>query len=67
MPKDYHARDIHYKPRQQDLSTVRDRDCLRCDVTFKSEGSYQRLCKKCREFLDASPSAEKTYTLSHER
>ena len=27
------------------------RDCLRCDRVFPSQGAYNRLCKTCLEFL----------------
>jgi hypothetical protein len=64
MAKDYHARDIHYKPRHHDPSTVKRRICLRCDGEFTSDGPHLRLCGKCRECVDTNPSAEKTYTVS---
>jgi hypothetical protein len=41
------------------------RVCLRCDQVFPSEGAYNRLCKSCREYLNASPTPEEEYSLGY--
>ncbi len=41
------------------------RACLRCDRMFPSEGPYNRLCKACREYLNASPTPDEEYTLGY--
>jgi hypothetical protein len=41
------------------------RVCLRCDQVFLSEGSFNRLCKVCREYLRASPTPEEVYVIGY--
>jgi len=41
------------------------RDCLRCDREFLSEGPYNRLCKSCLEYLSTSPTPAEEYTLGY--
>jgi hypothetical protein len=41
------------------------RVCLRCDRVFPSEGPYNRLCKPCLEYLDASPTPAEEYTIGY--
>lgn len=47
----------HRKPMQ--------RDCLRCDRAFNSEGPFNRLCKACVEYLNASPTPLEEYTIGY--
>jgi hypothetical protein len=42
-----------------------DRLCLRCDRVFPSEGSYNRLCKSCLEYLNASPTPLEEYSIGY--
>lgn len=41
------------------------RDCLRCDRAFPSEGPYNRLCKTCLEYLNTSPTPAEEYTIGY--
>jgi len=41
------------------------RDCLRCERAFLSEGAYNRLCKSCLEYLSTSPTPAEEYTLGY--
>ncbi len=41
------------------------RDCLRCDREFLSEGLYNRLCKPCLEYLSTSPTPVEEYTIGY--
>jgi hypothetical protein len=41
------------------------RACLRCDRLFPSEGPYNRLCKACREYLNASPTPDEEYSIGY--
>lgn len=41
------------------------RDCLRCDRVFSSQGPYNRLCKTCLESLNASPTPDEEYTIGY--
>jgi hypothetical protein len=41
------------------------RDCLRCDRAFPSEGPFNRLCKTCLEYLNSSPTPIEEYTVSY--
>jgi hypothetical protein len=59
-------------PRAQSISKasskkngVKQRACLRCDRIFPSEGPFNRLCKACREYLNASPTPDEEYTLGY--
>jgi len=42
-----------------------ERDCLRCEREFLSEGPYNRLCKPCLEYLSASPTPVEEYTIGY--
>ena len=37
---------------------IKNRDCLRCDRVFLSEGAHNRLCNACRRFLSENSSVE---------
>ena len=41
------------------------RECLRCDREFPSEGPYNRLCKPCLEYLSTSPTPAEEYTIGY--
>ena len=41
------------------------RDCLRCERAFYSEGSFNRLCKACLEYLNASPTPMEEYSIGY--
>jgi hypothetical protein len=41
------------------------RACLRCDRAFPSKGPYNRLCKTCLEYLNASPTPDEEYTIGY--
>jgi hypothetical protein len=41
------------------------RDCLRCERVFHSEGPFNRLCKACLEYLNASPTPMEEYTIGY--
>jgi hypothetical protein len=41
------------------------RDCLRCNREFPSEGAYNRLCKTCLEYLNSSPTPAEEYTIGY--
>jgi hypothetical protein len=41
------------------------RDCLRCECVFPSQGPYNRLCKTCLESLNASPTPDEEYTIGY--
>jgi hypothetical protein len=41
------------------------RDCLRCDREFLSEGPYNRLCKPCLEYLSTSPTPAEEYSIGY--
>jgi hypothetical protein len=43
------------------------RDCLRCDRTFLSAGTHNRLCQPCREFLDINPTPVEPRHVTHQR
>ena len=44
-------------------AAVKPRTCLRCDVTFLSEGPHNRFCGNCGTFMAQSPSAATSYPL----
>jgi hypothetical protein len=44
---------------------VQERVCLRCDQTFLSQGSNNRLCPACREYIHAQPTPEEEYSLGY--
>jgi hypothetical protein len=46
-------------------SQLTQRDCLRCDRAFDSEGPFNRLCKACQEYLNASPTPMEEYTIGY--
>jgi hypothetical protein len=50
-------------PRGSMSRRIKQRSCLRCDQTFLSEGSYNRLCQACREYLNAMPTPEDEHSL----
>jgi uncharacterized C2H2 Zn-finger protein len=39
------------KGRRKSQKKTKRRPCLRCDKVFRSEGSYHRLCGRCRDVL----------------
>ena len=39
------------------------RNCLRCNREFWSEGSHHRLCQTCRQVIAASPSPVEEYSI----
>ena len=41
------------------------RECLRCDQAFPSEGPFNRLCKTCLEYLNASSTPAEEYTIGY--
>ncbi len=41
------------------------RDCLRCERAFHSEGPFNRLCKPCLEYLNTSPTPMEEYTIGY--
>jgi 5-methylcytosine-specific restriction endonuclease McrBC regulatory subunit McrC len=41
------------------------RDCLRCERAFHSEGPFNRLCKTCLEYLNSSPTPIEEYTIGY--
>ena len=41
------------------------RDCLRCDRAFNSEGPFNRLCKTCLEYLNTSPTPLEEYSIGY--
>jgi hypothetical protein len=41
------------------------RDCLRCERPFHSEGPFNRLCKSCLEYLNASPTPMEEYSIGY--
>jgi hypothetical protein len=41
------------------------RNCLRCERAFHSEGPFNRLCKACLEYLNASPTPMEEYTIGY--
>jgi hypothetical protein len=41
------------------------RDCLRCDQAFASEGPFNRLCKRCLEYLNSASTPMEEYTISY--
>jgi hypothetical protein len=54
------------RPRPKSSSKERkltQRDCLRCERPFHSEGPFNRLCKPCLEYLNASPTPMEEYTI----
>jgi hypothetical protein len=46
-------------------SKLMQRDCLRCDRAFSSEGPFNRLCKACLEYLNASPTPLEEYSIGY--
>lgn len=49
----------------QGQRTLQRRVCLRCDGPFLSEGPHNRLCKRCRELLAASPADPEEYSVGY--
>jgi len=49
----------------QGRRTLQRRVCLRCDGPFLSEGPHNRLCKRCRELLAASPTELEEYSVGY--
>lgn len=43
-------------------STLKKRECLRCDRKFLSEGSYNRLCEPCRVYLEEAPTPAEVHS-----
>lgn len=43
-------------------ATVR-RACLRCDRVFDSVGPHNRVCKPCKQVMDAGPTPETVHTV----
>jgi hypothetical protein len=41
------------------------RDCLRCNRVFPSEGPFNRLCKTCLEYLNSSPTPIEEYSIGY--
>jgi len=41
------------------------RDCLRCERAFHSEGPFNRLCKTCLEYLNSSATPIEEYTIGY--
>jgi hypothetical protein len=41
------------------------RDCLRCNRAFHSEGPFNRLCKACLEYLNTSPTPMEEYSIGY--
>ncbi len=56
-----HPRRGHYLS-DDESKELRQRECLRCDREFLSEGPHNRLCGPCRTFLAANPP-EIVYTI----
>jgi hypothetical protein len=52
------------KPSSKDAKLTQ-RDCLRCDRAFLSEGPFNRLCKTCLEYLNTSPTPMEEYTIGY--
>ena len=48
-----------------DNRKLMQRDCLRCDRPFHSEGTFNRLCKTCLEYLNASPTPIEEYKIGY--
>lgn len=46
--KNYRDEGIHYA---KDVKLT-DRKCMTCEETFKSEGSHNRICRKCKSTDD---------------
>jgi hypothetical protein len=46
-------------------SQLTQRQCLRCDRAFPSEGPFNRLCKPCVEYLSTSPTPNEEYTIGY--
>jgi hypothetical protein len=42
---------------------LKQRNCLRCDREFWSEGPHHRLCQTCRQVIAASPSPVEEYSI----
>ena len=59
----HRARIMSKSPAKKDNLT--QRDCLRCDREFLSEGPYNRLCKACLEYLSTSPTPAEEYTIGY--
>ena len=38
-----------------------ERECLRCDRRFLSQGPGHRICKRCTQALAGEPSPEQVY------
>jgi hypothetical protein len=53
----------HHKPSKRDLSTVKMRRCLECDLDFLSDGPHCRICPTCTGLINARPTPERTYTV----
>ena len=47
------------------MTTRKRRLCLRCDREFLSDGSHNRLCQPCREFLAEAPTTTEEYSLGY--
>jgi hypothetical protein len=54
----------HVKPARR-RTRMQRRRCLRCDREFLSEGSHNRLCQPCREFLVVAPTPIDEYPLGY--
>jgi hypothetical protein len=50
--------------RSRKTATSQQRACLRCDRRFLSEGSHNRLCQACREYLAIAPTPVEEYPFS---
>ena len=57
-----HAPKSHVKPSRR-AKKVKQRNCLRCDREFSSEGPHHRLCHACRQVIAASPSPAEEYSV----
>jgi hypothetical protein len=63
-----HAAGGYTKPARRP-NKLKQRNCLRCDREFRSEGPHHRLCRTCRQTIAALPSPEEEYSVFslHER
>jgi hypothetical protein len=58
------ARSVPTSPQSSSKNTkLTQRECLRCDRAFPSEGPFNRLCKTCLEYLNTSPTPIEEYSV----
>jgi hypothetical protein len=57
-----HAPRSHVKPSRR-RKKLQQRNCLRCDREFLSEGPHHRLCQTCRQVIAAGPSPVEEYSV----